>query len=643
YRSEDGGETWQYMNRYNNRPFYYSHIYLNPIDDKIVYVVTGSYLISTDGGKTLERQNTGIHGDYHALWSDPKDKDRYYIGNDGGAALTHDHGKNYLFFDNLPISQFYAIGADNRDPYYVYGGLQDNGSWGGPSNSRDSEGILTDHWFRIGGGDGFYTPVDPHDWRTVYVESQQGNIRRVDVETRSGQTIRPRKNNIINYDDYVTQEILDLQKEAGWGEDNPFRFNWSCPIVVSQHHPRTVYFGGNVLFKSLDRGDSWEIISPDLSTQDPKKIDRKTGGLTSDVTGAENHCSIVTLSESPLNADLIWAGTDDGNIQVTKDGGETWTNVRPNIKDVPEGLWISRVEASHFLEGTCYVTIDGHRSDNFTPWVFKTADSGATWTNISNNLPGGQVAYVIREDPINRNLLFLGTEFGLFVSTDGGQKWERFMNNLPTVAVHDILLHPLYKDVIIGTHGRGIWICDDISALQQMTDSPEASETHLFDIRPATQWHSISRGGSRGQFLFKGENPPRGALIHYSLGPDVKEATLEISDLSGEMTLPVKLEGKPGINRYTWSFEFNPPELNEAEKELFDKYLKATEWEVRRDLSEQLSKSLEERGQKFAGIDRREEKLRPIPAEPGVYRVIFKAGGQTTVKPLTVRRDPILE
>jgi len=643
YRSEDAGETWQYVNRYNNRPFYYSHIYLNPIDDKIVYVVTGSYLISKDGGKTLERQNTGIHGDYHAFWSDPNDKDRYYIGNDGGAALTHDHGKNYLFFDNLAVSQFYAIGADNRDPYYVYGGLQDNGSWGGPSNSRDSQGILTDHWFRIGGGDGFYTPVDPHDWRIVYAESQQGNIRRVNVETRSGESIRPRKENVVNYNDYVTPELFALQKKGGWGDDNPFRFNWSSPIVVSHHYPGTVYCGGNFLFKTTDRGESWEIISPDLSTQDPVKIDRNTGGLTPDVTGAENHCSIVTVSESPLNPKIIWAGTDDGNVQITQNGGKTWTNVRPNFKSVPEGIWVSRVEASHFEEGACYVTLDGHRSDNFAPWVFKTTDFGKTWMNISNNLPDGQVVHVIREDLISRNLLFLGTEFGLFISTNGGGKWERFMNNLPTVAVHDIFIHPLYKDLIIGTHGRGIWICDDISALQQMTDAVTASPAYLFSSRVATQWMSISRGGSRGQFLFAGENPPAGAAIHYYLGPGVKEATLEISDLAGKATMPVKLEAKAGIHRYVWNFEFGPPELTEAEKKLLDQYLKATTGEERDRLSNELEKSLTARGQRYAGINRSQNKLNNIAAGPGVYKVILKAAGLSLVKPLTVRRDPILD
>lgn len=640
YRSEDGGETWQYMNRYNNRPFYYSHIYINPLDDQIVYIVTGSYHISYDGGKTLERQNTGVHGDYHALWSDPNNKDRYYLGNDGGAALTHDHGENYLFYDNLPISQFYAVGADMREPYHVYGGLQDNGSWGGPSMSRDSAGILTDHWFKIGGGDGFYTAVDPTDWRIVYAESQQGNIFRINVESRESQYIKPNKENIINYDDYVSEEILKIQEEAGWGEDNPFRFNWSSPIIISPHNAETILFGGNVLFKTTDRGNSWEIISPDLSTNDPEKIDRETGGLTPDITGAENHCTIVTIAESPLVPGIIWAGTDDGNVQVTRDDGDTWVNVRPNIPDVPEGIWVSRVEASHFDTGTCYVTFDGHRSDNFEPWVFKTTDFGKTWTSLRSNLPDGQVAYVIREDQKNKDLLFLGTEFGLFISTDGGGSWERFMNNLPTVAVHDLMIHPIQNDIIIGTHGRGIWICDDITPLQSMSDKIESSEAYLFDQRIVTQWNEISRGGSRGQFLFQGENPPRGAMISYYLKEAAEDAKLIISDWEGKQKLEVELKDQSGISRYVWPFEFNPPELNDQEKELFDKYLKTSKWQERREISEKLQESLEKRGEKFAGIGWRSEELNKIPAEPGVYKITLTAGDTAVTKPLTVRADP---
>jgi hypothetical protein len=401
-----------------------------------------------------------------------------------------------------------------------------------------------------------------------------------------------------------------------------------------------VYFGGNFLFKTIDRGESWEIISPDLSTNDPVKIDRETGGLTLDRTGAENHCSIVTISESPLKPGIIWAGTDDGNVQLTMNGGKNWINTRANFKGVPDGIWVSRVEASHFDEATCYVTFDGHRSDNFMPWVFKTADFGKTWTSLRSNLPDGQVAYVIREDHKNDKLLFLGTEFALFISTNGGKSWDRFMNNLPTVAVHDLLIHPLHNDLIAGTHGRGIWICDDITPLQNMNKEIEASAAYLFDQGIATQWMSISRGGSRGQFLFQGENPPRGAMVSYYLGPDVKNAKLTISDLKDEQKLEVEIKDQTGINKYLWPFQFDPPELNEEEKALFDKYTKATEWEERREIGNQLRESLEKRGLSFAGINRRTQKLNNIPAPPGVYKVTLTVNGKSLIKSLTVRSDP---
>ena len=318
----------------------------------------------------------------------------------------------------------------------------------------------------------------------------------------------------------------------------------------------------------------------------------------------------------------------------------TWTNLRPNFKGVPEGIWVSRVEASHYDEGTCYVTFDGHRSDNFDPWVFKTTDFGKTWASIRSNIPDGQVAYVIREDHKNKNLLFLGTEFGLFISTNGGKTWDRFMNNLPTVAVHDLLIHPLYNDVIIGTHGRGIWICDDITALQHMNKQIESSAAYLFDQPTATQWKSVSRGGSRGQFLFRGENPPRGAMISYYLGADAKEAKLTITDWEGEQSISLELKDQSGINKYIWPFQFDPPELNEEEKALFDKYTKATEWEERREIGNQLRESLEKRGEKFAGINRRTQELNNIPAEPGMYKVTLTVNGKPVTKSLKVRTDP---
>ena len=559
YRTENGGRSWEYVNTTNNRPFYYSHIYINPFDDQIVYLLATSYTRSFDGGRTTERAPGGIHGDYHALWLDPTNKDRYYIGSDGGTALTYNHGDTYKFYDNLCFAQFYAIGVDMRDPYYIYGGLQDNGTWGGPSNHRSGE-ILTDHWFNIGGGDGFHAQVDPTDWTTVYVESQGGSINRRNAKTRASTSIRPSRNNVINYDEYVTEQPAAAGQRSGRSR-SPFRFNWSAPIVLSPHNPQTVFFGGNHLFKSVNRGDNWMIISPDLTTNDPVKMDRNTGGLTRDATGAENHCNIITISESPVTPGLIWVGTDDGLVQITRDGGENWDNVRGDIPDVPEGIWCSRVEASHFEEGVCYATFDGHRSDNFEPYVFKTDDYGQTWINITNNIPFGQCAYVIKEDLKNPNLLFVGTEFALFYSITGGDQWCKLNKNMPTVAIHDLVIHPRDNDLIAATHGRGIWIMDDITALQQATPEVLESDFHLFESRPSTNWIRMSTrdGYGRGSFFFRGQTAPRGSTISYYVKDEIADGVeITVTDASGN-TGAINGAGTPGIHRVSWNGRLTPP------------------------------------------------------------------------------------
>ncbi|MDQ7054737.1 MAG: hypothetical protein Q9P14_18285 [candidate division KSB1 bacterium] len=369
YRSEDGGETWTYVNRYNNRPFYYSQIRINPLDDQRVYVLTTTFRYSFDGGRTLHVGGLEFEGglDFHAMWLDPTNKDRYYLGKDKGLTLTHDHGRTFVLFDNMPVGQFYAIGVDMRDPYYVYGGTQDNGTWGGPSFSKDVRGILNDSWWKLHWGDGMFIQIDPTDWRKGYTEAENGSFRRYNIATREVEFTRPSPKNIINYRDYVTE------KDTVSGNRLPpkFRFNWRAPLVMSKHNPKVLYLGGNYLFKSVDEGYHWRIISPDLSTNDPEKTRRDTGGLTRDVTGAETHCSITAFSESPRNPAVLWVGTDDGNVQLTRNGGVTWKNVRKRIRGVPEGLWVSHVEASHFDEGTCYVTFDGHRSADLRPGFSK--------------------------------------------------------------------------------------------------------------------------------------------------------------------------------------------------------------------------------------------------------------------------------
>lgn len=662
YRSEDAGESWVYLNRMNNRPFYYSHIYLNPLDDRIVYVAATGLSYSEDKGRTFKPIG-GLHPDFHAMWLDPTNRNRFYVGQDGGAALTYDHGRSWVFYDNLCLGQFYAVSADMRDPYYVYGGLQDNGTWGGPSMHREGA-ILSDFWFNIGGGDGFHTQNDPSDWKVVYGESQAGFLQRTNVETRESKNIAPRgPNNVVNYSEFIKPGAGS--QAAGGRGGSPLRFNWSTPILLSPHNPRVVYFAGNYLFRSLDMGDHWQIISPDLTTNDGQKFGQPNGGLTPENTGAETHCTIVTISESPLTPGLLWVGTDDGNVQVTRNGGASWTNVRENVPGVPKGLWVSRVEASHFSEGTCYLTFDGHRSDDFKPYVFKTTDYGKTWTGISETLADGGPVYVIREDPKNKNLLFLGTEFAVFFSIDGGKTWTNLNLNMPTVAFHDLLIHPRDNDLIAATHGRGLWVLDDISALEQM-EKAGATDFYLFDNkRPGTRWLTVQRGGyGRGDLYFKGENPPLGALLSFYLkDKPASPATLEISDVGGQRrTTYILDDAGPGIHRVAWDFRFDPPPASvQAISTNIRSRLEAAG--ARKDLTAEQKdllsdcfKQLDLYGtnyRKVLEIQRRVGFLQSggrgfgsgLPASPmaeaGVYAVKLTVNGKTTSGTVTVRLDPI--
>ena len=726
YRSEDGGATWQFMNRMNNRPFYYSHIYLNPFEDKWVYFLTSNLNFSNDGGKTWT-QIGGLHPDFHAMWLDPTNKNRFYVGQDGGASITYDNGKTWVFYDNLCLAQFYAVSADMRDPYFVYGGLQDNGTWGGPSMSREGM-ILTDFWFNIGGGDGFHTQNDPTDWRTAYCESQGGSVMRVNVETRETKSIRPTQMTVVNYKDYYPDKPAEkptakpgakpaakptakppapgakpaaktepvpspeqaMMAMAG-RQAGPFRFNWSTPIFMSPHNPRTIYFGGNHLFRSMDRGDKWMIISPDLTTNDKTKYapdsadvaaivkakhlpDKPSGGITRDVTGAENYCTIITISESPLVPGLIWVGTDDGNVQLTRNGGTTWTNVRAAIPLVPKGIWVSRVDASHFDAGTCYVTFDGHRSDDFHTYVFKTTDYGKTWTDIKSNLPEGQPVYVIREDLKNKGLLFLGTEYGVFFSRDGGKAWSSLSLNLPTVPVHDLLIHPRDNDLIAATHGRGIWIMDDITALRGATDSILGQDVVLFDVsKPGTRWLQIGRGGySRGDLFFKGENPPVGALLHiYLKAKPEKPGTLEISDATGALKTTYILDAADsGINRIAWDLRFDPPPqtvqgmVSNLKKQIEAALLRTDLTAEQKTALQNAQSTLAQYGTNFRKFTEVQRSIMSIIrsgmggfpgggmgfggrgqggqlAEPGVYLIKLTVGGKTYSGKVSVRLDPI--
>ena len=565
YRTEDGGAHWEYVNTYNNRPFYYSQIRINPHDDQKVYALTTRFMVSEDGGKTLSNGSPDqeVHGDFHALWNDPNDKDRYYLGADKGLSLTHDHGAHFQLLDNLPIGQFYRINYDMQDPYYVYGGLQDNGSYATASFSRDGRGILSDDNWKMHWGDGQDAASNPNDYEESYSSMENGSYFRYNPKTHDIQRISPSHNTTLNYDEYIPRNPEDLRSEI--------RFNWSAPMVMSPHDPATLFVAGNYVYRSRDKGSTWRIISPDLSTNDPvKRQEGVSGGITPDNTGAETHCSVHSLSISPISEDVIWAGTDDGNVQVTIDGGQNWSNVRAAIPDVPPGLWVSRVEASQFERGRSYVTFDGHRSDNFGTWVFTTEDFGKTWEKITNGISPGETVRVIREDHKNPGLLFIGTETGVWYTLNRGQSWIR-LKNLPTVSVYDLKIHPRENDLIIGTHGRSIWIVDDVSPLQEISDVSSDTGIHLFSQKASKIWKNVSRGGQRGHFWFAGENPryiqntssvPRAGftslvpISFYVRDDNIDSVQLEISDEIGRHKVKLNLSVQPGINRYYWNREF---------------------------------------------------------------------------------------
>lgn len=545
FRSEDKGETWSRVgdkkiyDKVNFRPFYYSKITVDPNNHQVIYVYSGKAFVSEDGGKTFNEIGRGLHADHHRIWVDPADSNHIIDGNDGGIDISWDRGKNWYHVENVTWAEVYQLTYDMRQPYNVYVGLQDNGSWSGPSNSMDKKGIMNFHWNPVGGGDGFYTQVDPTNPDILYRNLQMGRIERLNQKNDQGLSIIP---------------------TAGLDEE-PYRFNWNSPIYISPHDPTVLYFGGNFLFKSTNRGDSWEKASPDLSTDDPRKIVDSGGPISADNTGAEVHCTIYTISESPLKQGIIWAGTDDGNLWVTRDNGKNWVNVIKNIKGLPASSWVSRVEASHFSEGTVYVTFDRHRWDDYAPYVYKGENFGKTWTALRNNLPAAGFLHVIRQDPVNRGLLYLGSEFGLFFSFDGGKKWLPFKNGFPTTAVRDIAVHPRENDLIVGTHGRGVWILDDISPLQQASAESLTAVVHLFDILPGTIYYPLKDSELYSDPVFSAPNPPFGAAVNYYLKTEAAKdqpVQIHIHDPEGKKVRTLDGTGQKGLNRIYWDLRDKP-------------------------------------------------------------------------------------
>lgn len=546
YRSDDGGKTWKALDRSQSmvwRPFYFAHLIVDPKDENKIYKPDGPLIMSTNGGKSFSNISGGAHGDFHDVWIDPENTDHVLTGDDGGMWYSYDGGNKWWKGDNLPVSQFYHVSVDMDRPYHVYGGLQDNSSWVG--SSQYPGGITNYQWENMYGGDGFWMFADPSDPDYIYAEAQGGTIGRVNRKTHESRDIQP----------------LPQYKEG------KLRFNWNTPIHVSPTQKGTVYIGAQFLFRSGDRGQTWDRISPDLTTNDPEKQKQEqSGGVTIDNSAAEMHTSIYAITESPRNPNLIWVGTDDGNIQVTRDGGKTWENEASNIKDLPKTAWISSIEAGHFDEGTAYVTVDYHMVGNMRPYVYKTTDFGKSWFPIVSPDAGPVKGYahVIKEDLVSKNLLFLGTELGLWITLDGGAQWAQYKGgDLPNVAVRDLVVHPRDNDLIIATHGRGIWIVDDISPLRTLTPEILNKEIAFIPSNPVVQALPAGGGWVNGDAAFTGPNPTDDAVITYyqkkrHIFGDLK---MEVFDAAGKSLGTIQSSKRRGLNRATWSMRTKPPRV----------------------------------------------------------------------------------
>ena len=552
YRSEDGGDTWEKVNDANSRPFYNSQVRVDPQDPDRVYFSSTPVQFSSDGGRTAGTTTNGIHVDHHAMWIDPVDPERIVAGNDGGVAITWDKGGNWRYLNTMALGQFYDVSYNMDKPYRVCGGLQDNGTWCAPS--RLSRGQITKyHWATISGGDGFVTAQDAEDPNLVWAESQGGNMRRINLATGESTSLQK--------PDWETawrplQDSIVLLRDGGASEDDPgvaelharatadsashiMRWNWNTPFFQSVHDRSHFYAAGNRVVKSTDFGDDLKIISPDLSYADPGKIEvstRTTGGVTPDVTGAETHATITALAESPLVQGVLFAGTDDGRVWTSADDGGEWIELTGRFPDAPDGTYVSRVEPSRHDPDRVYVSFDGHRTNDFTPYVYVSDDGGGTFRSIAANLPTGapDFVHVVREDPRNESLLFVGTDVGVYASLDRGGSWRRFMESLPATPVHDLRIHPRDRELIAGTHGRSIWIVD-IAPLQDLTANVLADGARVFEPAPAFQFGEEARGGeSYGQAWFQRPTPGASGRISYYIGDEVAEVLAEAEEAGEE-------------------------------------------------------------------------------------------------------------
>jgi photosystem II stability/assembly factor-like uncharacterized protein len=586
-RSTDGGFTWQVVNNKSdvgNRPFYYHRLWVNPVNENIIYMLHSRMMISEDGGKTFRNLTAfnQAHSDFHAMWIHPNGE-MMVVGNDGGVVISYDRGESWRFVENLPLGQYYHVSFDMETPYNVYGGLQDNGSWVGPAYVLKERAMYSYRWIAVGGGDGFDTEPDPEKPGAGYGMSQGGNLYYFDTSTGTSRDIVPTESDVKD------------------------RYNWNAGFAVDPFNPATIYLGSQFIHRSQDKGRTWEIISPDLTTNDPSKQKQaESGGLTLDVTNAENHTTIICIAPSPVKQGVIWVGTDDGNVQLTQDNGKTWTLVSKELTSgkkgkVPPATWVPHVEASKFDAATAYVVFDDHRRSNWATYVYVTTDFGKTWKSLATPEIDG-FAHVIEEDTVDKNLLFLGTEFGLYVSFNGGKNWMEWTHGLPTVPVRDLAVHPRENDLIIATHGRSLYIIDDISPLREISEEIAQKKLYLFKAQDAFQYQQgrMSSNQSPGDTVFAGENRQVGATITYYLLPSERKeekpeseerdetrqrmmermsqmggarfgqagmtrptssrVSITIEDSQGKVIRNLKGTEEKGINRVYWDFREDDPQ-----------------------------------------------------------------------------------
>jgi photosystem II stability/assembly factor-like uncharacterized protein len=626
YKSEDGGFKWKMVSDkrgIGNRPFYYSEIYVDPLNENKLYTVFTYINTSIDGGKTWKQLmpaygvDNGVHPDHHAWWIHPKNGKFMIDGNDGGLNITKDGGKTWRFIGNLPVAQFYHINVDNEFPYNVYGGMQDNGSWRGPAYVWKAQGIRNSYWQEISFGDGFDVVPDKDDSRYGWSMSQQGYVSRYDYKTGNNYTVRP------------THSDPKIK----------LRFNWNAAINIDPFDNSTLYFGSQFVHKSTDKGLTWSVISPDLSTNNPEKLKQaESGGLTMDATGAENHCTVLVVEPSPLEQNMLWAATDDGQVHITKNGGATWTNVSKNLKGLPANSWITQIKASNKNKGEALLVANDYRRFNYTPYAYRTKNHGKTWERIVDQNDVQSYALAIIEDPIEPNLLFLGTDDGLYISIDAGNKWTKWTEGFPTVPVKDLVIHPREHDLVIGTFGRAAWVLDDIRPLRAMAKNRNITKNKLELFEPPIAYQAAFQQPTGSRFgadaLYNGENRKRGTPISYYINKPIEDQ----KEIKGEK------QDKKDINSST---EEDKIKFDSIKLEIYDGSRLIRTLKHKTPKENGIHKTywyLSEKGASRPSRKIRKQKREPsgVRVKPGAYRLKMTFGDQKSEQGIKVEFDPRL-